>query len=325
MIKKKGEPLPYINFTEQEKASANNSSIVDYLTAHGETVKRAGREYVWNSPAGKVSVHGSEWYSQYELVGGGAINFVRKFFGLSYPDAVRSLLGNSVGEKAVGEKTPPQVKEKKPFELPEKHTDMRRVYGYLMHERMIDREVINRFVKDGLIYEDAKHHNAIFVGKDRSGKPVHAQKRATSAGSDYKGNVESSIAEYSFHFDGKSEYLFVFEAPIDMLAYISMHKQGWENHSYVALCSTADRAALQMLKDNSHIKTVYLCLDNDSAGIIGCKRIAEAVHSLGDYSVWRVPPQNKDWDEDLKALHGREVIPAGQISSENENKIDLTM
>ena len=318
--------MPYINFTEQEKASANASSIVDYLTAHGESVERVGREYVWEAPSGKVSINGSEWFSQYELIGGGAINFVQKFFGLSYPDAVRSLLGNNVGEEAIGERKPPRIKPKKPFELPEKHTDMRRVYGYLMHERMIDRQVINRFVADGLIYEDAKYHNAVFIGNDRNGKTVHAHKRATSAKSDFKGNLESSIAEYSFHFDGSSEYLFVFEAPIDMLAYISMHKQDWDNHSYVALCSTADRAALQMLKDNPNLKTVYLCLDNDNAGQLGCERISKAIHELGEYSVWRVPPQNKDWDEDLKALNGREAMPAEQNSTpETPTNIDLTM
>lgn len=318
--------MPYINFTEQEKASANASSIVDYLTAHGESVERVGREYVWEAPSGKVSINGSEWFSQYELVGGGAVNFVQKFFGLSYPDAVRSLLGNNTGEEVIGERTPPKIKPKKPFELPEKHTDMRRVYGYLMHERMIDRQVINRFVADGLIYEDAKHHNAVFIGKDKDGKAVHAHKRATSTKSDFKGNLDSSIAEYSFHFNGLSEYLFVFEAPIDMLAYISMHKNGWENHSYVALCSTADRAALQMLKDNPHLKTVYLCLDNDNAGQLGCERISKAIHELGEYSVWRVPPQNKDWDEDLKALNGREAIPAKPISTpETPTNIELTM
>ena len=300
--------------------------IVDYLTSHGESVERVGREYVWEAPSGKVSINGSEWFSQYELVGGGAVNFVQKFFGLSYPDAVRSLLGNNAGEEVIGERTPPKIKPKKPFELPEKHTDMRRVYGYLMHERMIDRQVINRFVADGLIYEDVKYHNAVFIGNDRNGKTVHAHKRATSAKSDFKGNLESSIAEYSFHFDGSSEYLFVFEAPIDMLAYISMHKNGWENHSYVALCSTADRAALQMLKDNPQLKTVYLCLDNDNAGQLGCERISKAIHELGEYSVWRVPPQNKDWDEDLKALYGREAIPAEQISTtETPTNIDLTM
>ena len=249
--------MPYIKFTEQEKASANSASIVDYLTTHGESVERVGREFVWEAPSGKVSINGSEWYSQYELVGGGAVNFVQKFFGLSYPDAIRSLLGNNAGEAVIGEKKPAIVKPKKPFQLPEKHTDMRRVYGYLMHERLIDLQVLNRFVKEGLIYEDATHHNAVFVGVDGSGKPVHAHKRATSAKSDFKGNLDSSIAEYSFHFNGSSEYLFVFEAPIDMLAYISMHKKGWDRHSYVALCSTADRAVIQMLKDNPNLKTVY--------------------------------------------------------------------
>ena len=302
--------MPYINFTEQEKASANSASIVDYLTAHGESVKRAGREYVWDSPSGKVSINGSEWFSQYELVGGGAVNFVQKFFGLSYPEAVRSLLGNGVGAEVIGERKPPRVEPKKPFELPPKHTDMRRVYGYLMRERHIERDIINRFVKEGLIYEDAQYHNAVFVGKNLDGKPVHAQKRATTSNSDLKGNVDISIAEYSFDFNGSSEYLFVFEAPIDMLAYISMHKNGWDKHSYVALCSTADRAAIQMLKDNSNLKTVYLCLDNDSAGNLGCQRIADSVHALGDYTIWRVPPQNKDWDEDLKAINGCEAIPS---------------
>ena len=250
---------------------------------------------------------------------------MQKYFGLSYPDAVRSLLGNRIHADVIGEKKPKEAEEKKPFELPEKHTDMHRVYGYLIHERLIDRQVLNRFVKDGLIYEDADYHNAVFVGKNSEGVPVHAQKRATSAKSNFKGNVDNSIPEYSFHFTGTSEYLFVFEAPIDMLAYITMHKQGWENHSYVALCSTSDRAALQMLKDNPHLKTVYLCLDNDNAGLLGCKRIADSVHALGDYTIWRVPPQNKDWDEDLKALNGREAIPAEQIGSSETNNIELTM
>jgi DNA primase len=111
-----------------------------------------------------------------------------------------------------------------------------------------------------------------------------------------------------------------------MLAYISMHKNGWENHSYVALCSTADRAALQMLKDNPHLKTVYLCLDNDSAGHLGCERVADSIHALGDYKVWRVTPQNKDWDEDLKALNGREAIPSSDhYESEPQTSLAMTM
>ncbi len=318
--------MPYINFTEQEKESANASSIVDYLAAQGESVKKAGREYVWDSPSGKVSINGGEWYSQYEQVGGGAVNFVRKFFGLSYSEAVQSLLGSNVETAIVREPREPKREEKLPFTLPDRHTNMRRVYGYLIHERMIDRSVINRFVRDGLIYEDAEFHSAVFVGKNADGVPVHAQKRATSPRSDFKGNQSGSTAEYSFHYNGSSECLFVFEAPIDMLAYISMHKQRWEDHSYVALCSTADHAAIQMLKDNPNLKTVYLCLDNDSAGQSGCERAAESIHSLGDYTVWRVTPQYKDWDEDLKALNGREAIPSSDhYESEPQTSLSMTM
>ena len=42
-------------------------------------------------------------------------------------------------------------------------------------------------------------------------------------------------------------------------------------------------------------------------------------------TIWRVPPQNKDWDEDLKALNGREAIPAEQESTPETNNIELTM
>lgn len=302
--------MPSLRFTEQEIESANASSIVDFLTAHGESVKRAGGSNVWYSPSGKVSITGNQWYSHYELIGGNAIAFVVKFFNLSFPDAVRSLLGQNINEVIPHKKAEPIAEVRKPFILPKKHTDMRRLYGYLIKERHIDPAIVSQFVKHGLMYEDAEHHNAVFVGKDKNGNILHAHKRSTSSTSSSKINHAGSIAEYSFHYNGLSECLFVFEAPIDMLAYISMHKQGWETHSYVALCSTSERAALQMLKDNSNLKAVYLCLDNDSAGHLGCERIAKAINDFGEYKIERLTPQNKDWDEDLKALNGRKAIPA---------------
>ena len=42
-----------------------------------------------------------------------------------------------------------------PFALPPPHTDMRRVYAYLMKQRHISREVVTHFVRAGLLYEDA--------------------------------------------------------------------------------------------------------------------------------------------------------------------------
>ena len=310
--------------TQNEIDNANSMDIVSYLKSHGMSVKRVGSAYEWESPTGKVSIKGNRWYSQYELVGGYPVNFVMKYFGLKFTDAVESLTGKSYSIMAESYKK--EEKENKQFIVPDRHDNMNRAFLYLRDERGIDAAIINAFANAGLLFEDSEYHNAVFVGKDAEGNIRHIHKRATSPDSTFKGNAEASNPEYSFNWRGKSNRLFVFEAPIDMLAYISMHKNGWENHSYVALCSTADRAALQMLKDNPHLKTVYLCLDNDNAGLLGCKRVADSIHELGNYTVWRVVPQNKDWDEDLKALHGREAIPSDDATpSESTNNIDMTM
>lgn len=306
--------MPYILFSEQEKQSANASDIRSFLASLGQEVKRSGREYTWESPSGKVSINGSEWYSQYERVGGGAVSFVQKFFGASYPDAVRSLLGSHAGQIPSEQcNTFRQSRSKETqteLVLPERSTDMRRLYGYLLNERCLDRDVVYAFVHAGTLYEDAPNHNAVFIGTDENGKPRHIQKRSTNPQSDYKGNVTGSDIAYAFHHVGTSDRLYVFEAPIDMMAYISMNKQGWEKHSYTALCSTADCAAIRMLKTYPNLKTVYLCLDHDSAGIEGAYRVAKSIHALGDYTVWRKMPKQKDWDEDLKARHGRTAIPS---------------
>jgi hypothetical protein len=244
--------LQFIKFTKQEIESANASSIVDFLIAHGESVKREGSNYTWNSPSGKVSISENKWYSQYELVGGGPINFVIKFFDLSFPDAVKSLLVQNEKEAINHKKAEPIVEKKEPFIPPKKHTDMRRLYGYLIKERHIDPAIVSQFVKYGLIYEDAEYHNAVFIGKDKNGNTLHAHKRSTSSTSMVKKNHSGSIAEYSFHYNGSSEYLFVFEAPIDMLAY----------HSYnICLLGVLfeSRAFFFSIHYLSFIKTIRRC------------------------------------------------------------------
>ena len=89
--------MPYIHFSEQEKQAANEANVVSYLRTVGEAVEKHGNEYWWESPTGKVTIKGCEWFSQYERVGGGAVSFVQKFFGMSYPEAVQALLGRGSG------------------------------------------------------------------------------------------------------------------------------------------------------------------------------------------------------------------------------------
>ena len=302
----------YIHFTEQQKAQARQTDIAELLRSQGETLKRSGSEYEWMDGGQKVTIRGNLWYHQYEQVGGDAVDFVRRFYNKSYPEAMEYLLGGSGGTLAV---SPSVQKEEKPFVLPPKNDNMRRVFAYLLNCRGIDREVLYAFVHKGMIYESADYHNAVFVGFDSNGNAKHAHKRGTGSESSYKGNVSGSQPEYSFHWSGQSDTLYLFEAPIDMLSFISMQKEGWRQHSYAASCSVSDRVLFQMLKDNPDIRQVVLCLDSDEPGQTAAKRIADKLFVQGISSEILVP-YHKDWNEDLLAA-GKQPVPEEQEEQPN--------
>ena len=187
------------------------------------------------------------------------------------------------------------------------------------------------FANENMIYESADYHNAVFVGFDKNGIPRHANKRGIGRGSTFKGNAESSMDEFAFHRIGKSKYLYLFEAPIDMLSFISMQKTNdlqkillrenelkytkmferelaaaacrWKNHSYAASCSVSDRVLFQCLNDYPYIEKVYLCLDSDEPGQTAADRISTKLFALGIESEILVPI-HKDWNEDRQAAGG---------------------
>lgn len=212
------------------------------------------------------------------------------------------LLGGELGTAypSAGERTEEPVK---PFALPPANKEMRRVFAYLIKHRGIARDVVAHFAKAGLLYEDAEYHNAVFVGTDTDGVPHHAHKRsANSYGKAFRLNVEGSDPRYSFHYFGTDRSLYVFEAPIDMLSFITLYPENWQRHSYVACCGTSIQPVLQMLEQVPQLDTVLLCLDNDEAGHQASRRMREQLDAR--YSVERLIPENKDWNDDLTLSGG---------------------
>lgn len=286
----------YIPFTKEQKEMARQTDLCELLRSQGEKLKRSGSEYEWRDGSQKVTIRGNLWFHQYERVGGDAVDFVQKYYGLDYPHAVEYLLDGGTGCLIT---SPVQKQERLPFDLPKPNDNMRRVYAYLVSRRGIDREVVNAFANRKMIYESAKYHNAVFVGFDAKGSPRHANLRGTGAESGFKGNAPGSVPEYSFHWTGTSGRLYLFEAPIDLMSFISLNKDGWRRHSYAACCGVADRVLFQMLRDNPNIKEVSLCLDNDEAGQAAADRIAKKLYAQG-IQTEIVVPDHKDWNDDLR-------------------------
>jgi DNA primase len=141
--------------------------------------------------------------------------------------------------------------------------------------------------------------------------PRHAHKRGLyTEGKGFKGNIDSSNPSYSFHYIGSSNRLYVFEAPIDLLSFITIHKDSdWKKHSYIALCGLSEQALFKSLECNSELAHVVLCLDHDSAGIEASEKIEDMLAER-NLNCSRLVPCFKDWNEDLKEAHNCTAIPA---------------
>lgn len=291
----------YIHFTEEEMQQANAVDLEDFLTRHGEKLLRSGKEKRLESDH-SITVCGNRWYDHATEKGGCAIDFVRTFYNQSFSDAVTMLIGDSQA-KLYHDSKPSEPKIQKPFSLPQAHINMRRMFAYLTKTRCLSPEIVNAFAKAKMIYEDSKYHNAVFVGYDADGIARHAHKRGTyTKGDVFKGNEESCDPRYSFHWIGQSDTVYVFEAPIDMLSFISIYQKDWKQHSYVALCGVAEHALVQLLTDAPHINKIALCLDNDNAGMQAGERIKQHLKERGYTKVFSLFSCQKDWNEDLQTM-----------------------
>lgn len=286
--------MSYI-FTNEEVERAHNTDLASFLEGRHEVLERVGSNTFWSHNGERIAITGNLWYNFYTQKGGEAITFVKEFFNVGFGDAVGILLGESVA--SMEERSPPP-KPNKDFVLPERNPRMNRVFAYLTTTRSIPNDIVKAFVDKKLIYEEKKYHNVVFLGCDKNGTPKHAHMRGSGASSKFKMTTPGSNPDYSFHWNGSSNELFVFEAPIDMLSYIAMYPADWKNNTYSAACSVADKVILQCLKDNPDIDTVHLCFDNDVAGQSASTRVKSKLEDMG-YKVDVLVPEHKDWNEDL--------------------------
>ena len=308
--------MPYIPFTDEQKILANSVDLEEFLRMRGEKLERVGREHklIYYDSSGRhdsITLRGSTWFDHKNQIGGGAIKFMQEFYDMDFQTAVQELLGQRVTPLS---HSPPKVsakEEKKEFRLPEANTNMHRVYAYLIKQRFISPDIISHFAKQHTLYEDKEHHNAVFVGVDENGVPRQASKRSTNSyGNSFRITCQGSDTRYSFAHFGKSSCLYVFEAPIDMLSFLTLYPNDWQKHSYIAMNGVYENAVLTALKNHSNLSEVILCVDNDEGGIEAVDRLRDILNENGYSNVKRLAPPYKDWNEVLKAKNGVYALPA---------------
>ena len=284
-----------MTYTQAQIDKANAVDLEKFLRAQGETLVRSGKEYRWKAHD-SLTVCGNKWFRHSQSKGGLPVDFVMEFYGKSFPEAVQMLTGGPGEVQPEADPAPSPA-----FRLPLRNVTNANILNYLTQERKLSPSLVNFFIAAGDIYEDAAHHNVVFVGRDADGHPRYASSR----GIHEKFRRDAAGAEKAFGFAhrGTDKQLLVFEAPIDLLSFIELFPKNWQQHNYLSLGGVSGKALRQFLSERPDVERVFLCLDADKAGEDACKRLVELLPDT--VSVTRIQPCMKDWNDVL--VHRTEI------------------
>ena len=323
-------------YTQEQIDKANQTNLEKFLQQKGERLRKTGSESVliYKDSTGEhdsISVRRNRWYDHKNMRGGYPLKFMQEFYGMNFRTAMKELLHgeepglgrkkNNENEKSVRQPEKAAVQEnqeriacpseKSEFILPEKDSNMKRLFAYLLQTRFLSKDVVKSFVAQKILYQEKEHGNIVFVGKDKEGTPKSACKKSTAEHTKgFRMTVAGSDCRYGFCWRGESSKLYVFEAAIDLMSFITLRNDDWKPDSFLALDGLSPKPLLQFLEEQKNIHEIFFCLDYDAAGIEACDKLKDILIEKGYEAekVKREYPLYKDWNEQLKAEHGVEAI-----------------
>ena len=291
----------YQKFTEDEIRQANSVDILSLARGYGYEPEKAGRKAVHMKHSGGLYIFPEnnrffQWTGPDDGVKGGAIDFVMREENLSFPEAVGKLIGKEFSP-SVRQVIPYEKKEREPLVLPEKADNMKRAYWYLVSVRGISPKIVSHFMNRKMIYQEKKYGNCVFVGYDAEGTARYCSMRAARDNSSFKMDATGSDKSYPFFHEGKTDLLIVTEAPIDLMSYLTLHRN---TPNALALCGLYDGALQTYLQAHPEIRRIALCLDADEPGQKAVRQLQDKYAAMGYAVTVEEPRSGKDWNEYLQ-------------------------
>ena len=162
---------------------------------------------------------------------------------------------------------------------------------------ILDAEGTDGFLIDPQGYNYARY--SAFVPNARSllTPDMGIDRSYLSPAEPWRDESRDEMLRMTLRVNGKPDYTLVLPADEEYLDAVKAYPENWQRHSYVACCGTSIQPVLQMLEQVPQLDTILLCLDNDEAGHQASRRMREQLEMR--YSVERLIPENKDWNDDL--------------------------
>lgn len=300
-------------YTQEQIDQADSIDLVSYLEARGYQLKREGNQFRL-AEHDSLYIKGNRWFWFSQHKGGKTLSFLIKYEGMTFVDAMKTLLGEEgIQERPLPVAPPKEHTDPKDLMLPEPAENNNAVFAYLKG-RGIDARIIKDCIDRGLLYQtnmfyrqneageyeqNACPPQAVFIGRDMDDVPRYACTRSCTGNG--KHDAYGSDKAYAFAMpDGDSKALWVFESAIDLLSHATLcnySKQQYPAHR-VSLGGISPSAMTQYLSDHPQIRYVNLALDADEQGREATKSIQELLKD--SYTVYDHPPlYGKDYNEDL--------------------------
>jgi hypothetical protein len=320
-----------MRITPEQKEAAQAVDAINFLeTKYGLEFRHTGTYYILKSDKSvtffppEKNTSGVWRYKDFSAghpSQGDLIAFLTDYLGVSFPDAVFQLStfagvrdrgeGREARQHTTSMTQRRDPAEKKNLVLPPKENKPSRTIAYLL-KRRIDKEIIYDCLKKKTLYEDAEHHNCVFVGYDRIGIERYAALRGTytiEGHEPFKGEASGSDKRYGFCMlaETPTEEVVVTESAIDAMFYATLEKmtnKKYQKHHILSLGCAADSALMQFIADHPEVKNVVLCLDNDKGGREATAAIAARLKKMGGITPLDkpMPSGHKDPNEYLKAV-----------------------
>ena len=294
--------------TKEQIAKAREMDLLTYLeTYEPGNLKHECHGTYSTRDHDSLKISNGKWYWFSQNIGGyNALDYLLKVRGASFVEAVQTLTdGRYIPD------LPKPVYEQKPkreFHLPPVSNNLAHAGPYLLG-RGLSQEVIDHCFSLGILREDLKYHNCLFLGYD--GDTVKfAAARGTEG--NYKRDLPGSDKHYSFCVRPPvpAPVVHIFEAAIDAMSYATLEQKNGNNWKEETLLSLSGVYASEHKQDvpaalktylerNPQTTTVVCHLDNDAVGRAATRLIGSALS--GKYTVIDSPAKSgKDYNDYLQ-------------------------
>lgn len=319
----------FVSAEEVEKA--NNVDTLEYLLSIGEPLNREGTNFYRHKDHDSLVVHAKKNYFSWNSrnVSGNAVTYLMNVYNLSFQDSVKKI-NDDIGEKPLFDFKKEKVVYPSKFEYDVKEVDSTdNIYNYLVNDRKIEPDLVKALVQTDLIKEDS-YKNIVFKWKEKGEligaslqgtREIPIDKRLHTDRAYFKKVLPTTKEATDSGFSltrGYPEKIYLFESPIDLLSYLSLNRTKLINCRLQSMDGLKPRTVFRTIKNtlkelkenNRDLKSITLCVDNDSAG-------KEFIKKMQNYHVKSKDGHTLSIDSDIPNL------PKGQIKWDWNNELKV--